>query len=241
MKNRIVKFVVLAVVGFALGGAIAYLDLARDKPQVQTAQTENAPVDPMQGGTMTSEIAPTEQVEPAAPVAQATPMNGEFELVAETGEVTTHEDFNGLPKLVFFGFTHCPDVCPATLTKLTSVMSEFKRNMPILFITVDPERDTPEVLTEYTDMFDGRIIGFTGSQEQIDAAINNFKVYAARESSMDSMETNAHANHSADEDHNYLMQHSSYIYMMGPDNELLDVINSNDSAEEILEQINAQL
>lgn len=231
MENRFVKFIVLAVIGFALGGLVAYLELQREpeaveKPVAQVEAKSDAP----------------------QKIAQASKLTGEFHLTDENGNAVSHTDYLGKPKLVFFGFTHCPDVCPTTLTKLTSVLEDV--DLPVLFITVDPARDTVEIMKEYTDMFDPRIIGLTGTQEQIDAAINSFKVYAAKDpstemtngadhSDMDDMQAMDHGEHEMD--HNYLMQHSAYIYMLGADNELLDVINSNDSAEDITQQITVRL
>ncbi len=227
MKKNIMRFIILAAIGFGLGGAIAYFEMQKETPAtVNTVQTAPAEVESVKKQEQTMQA--------------ATKLSGEFSLISENGSEITQENFRGLEKLVFFGFTNCPDICPATLTKLSTVLPDLDKNLPVLFITVDPKRDTPEVMGEYVDMFDKRIVGLTGSQEQVDAAINAFKVYAAKEEPKDMSAD--HSSHGAGhDDHMYMMQHSAYIYFMGKDNELLDVINSEDSAETITQEINAKL
>lgn len=245
MKNHIKRFLILAIVGFGLGGALAYFEMQR-QPQAEPQAAQQAEQQIETTETATPTVEEGAAVQEQAPVEQAittpTAPSGEFELIAETGHTVTHENFAGIEKLVFFGFVNCPDICPATLTKIDLAYDELDKNIPTLFITVDPARDTQQVVGDYTDMFDPRIIGLTGSQEQIDAAIDAFKVYAAKEPAADE-----HGGHdmSADsgdhEDHAYMMQHSAYIYLMGPDNALLDVIDSKLSAEEIAAEINQHL
>jgi len=96
---------------------------------------------------------------------------GEFELVDQNGQPLTRKAFEGRWSLVFAGFTHCPDVCPttlATLAKLKTRLHERNSELQVLFLSVDPERDTPALLAQYVGHFDPGMIGATGSKEQID-------------------------------------------------------------------------
>jgi protein SCO1 len=106
-------------------------------------------------------------------------IGGPFTLVDHKGRTVTERDFLGKPMLVFFGFTHCPEVCPTTLFEITnrlaSLGSEAER-LQVLFITADPERDTPEQLALYLQSFDPRIVGLSGTRAQVDRAIAAFKV-----------------------------------------------------------------
>jgi len=110
-------------------------------------------------------------------------IGGPFTLVTHKGKTVTEKDFLGRPLLIFFGFTHCPDVCPTTLFETTNRLRQLGADadrLQVLFITADPERDTPAQLALYLEAFDSRILGLSGSQEQIDGAIRAFKVYARK-------------------------------------------------------------
>ena len=223
MKHRIIKLLVLAVLGFVLGGALAWLQHNRETP--------SAPADTAM-----------QTADGEAAVETSAALGAEYTLISEDGSIVTPETWQGQHKLVFFGFTHCPDVCPSTLTKLSSAMKKFGESasyIPVIFITVDPKRDTPDVMAEYTDNFDARIVGLTGSAEQVQQAIDSFKVYAAKEPQEQASDHDM-ADADAAEDmgeHHYMMQHSSYIYVMGPENELVDVIASDISVDEMAQEI----
>jgi cytochrome oxidase Cu insertion factor (SCO1/SenC/PrrC family) len=110
-------------------------------------------------------------------------IESEFSLVDHTGKAVTDEDFAGKWQLVFFGFTYCPDVCPTTLNDVSVVLEELgddAEQVQPLFISVDPERDTPKVMADYVANFDPRIVGLTGSPEQVEAAAQAFRVYYAK-------------------------------------------------------------
>ena len=130
-----------------------------------------------------------------------------FSLVDHDGRVVTEQSFHGQWLIVFFGFTHCPDVCPTTLARL-KVARDLLGSAPlqVALITVDPGRDTPAVLGEYVRAFGPGFIGLTGSQTQIDAALVTFRAYAARQ------ERSGAAG--------YLMDHSATLYLLDPDGRL---------------------
>lgn len=104
----------------------------------------------------------------------------DFALIDENGQAVDESDYLGKPALVFFGYTHCPDICPTTLARLASVMRKLDKPMrddlQVLFISVDPGRDSPSVLKEYTAAFGPGFTGLTGSKAQIEAVTNRYRV-----------------------------------------------------------------
>jgi protein SCO1/2 len=120
----------------------------------------------------------------ARSLSQATlAIGGPFTLVDTRGQPVTQQDFLGRPSAMFFGYTHCPDVCPTTLLDLTELLKKLgpaADRLNVAFVTVDPERDTPAQLREYLSSFDPRIRGLTGTQAQIDAAAKAYHVYYKR-------------------------------------------------------------
>ncbi|TJW06726.1 MAG: SCO family protein [Mesorhizobium sp.] len=133
-------------------------------------------------------------------------VGGSFTLTAPDGTTVTDETYRGKWLLVFFGYTSCPDVCPATLSEIAVAIEELgpdAAKLQPIFITVDPERDTPEVMGKYTGAIDPRIVGLTGSPQQIAAVAQGYGAYSARH------KTEAGAE-------NYVVDHSPYIYIMDP-------------------------
>lgn len=114
-------------------------------------------------------------------------VGGPFSLVDETGAPVTNDSFDGKWRLMYFGFTYCPDICPTDTATMAAAVRMFEEKHPQeaktlqpIFVTVDPERDTPAAVAEFTDAFHPRILGLTGSREQVDAALKTFRVYAAK-------------------------------------------------------------
>ncbi len=110
-------------------------------------------------------------------------VGGDFSLVDEKGLPVTRASLIGRPSLIFFGFTHCPDVCPTALFEMSERMKELGPDadrLNYVFVSVDPERDTPEQLASYLEAFDPRIRGFTGSKAAVDDIIKAYRVYAKR-------------------------------------------------------------
>ncbi len=145
-----------------------------------------------------------------------------YNLIDQNGKAVTDKDFKGKYQLIYFGFTSCPDVCPLDLRKMVDAVnllgSKAGRIAPI-FITVDPERDTPDVMKKYVALFSKNLTGLTGSKKQVMAAEGSYKVYAAKATSKSMTD--------------YTMNHSAYIYLMGPDGTFIDVFDPQDKAEDI--------
>lgn len=142
----------------------------------------------------------------ATVAASAVPIGGPFTLVDQDGRAVTQADFAGKWMLVYFGYTYCPDVCPLGLTTIAEALDEMPepqrdRIVPVL-VTVDPERDTPEVLKEYVAAFGPRFKGLTGTPEQVAAALKTWRVYSRKAE--------------AQPDGSYLVDHSTFTYLMDP-------------------------
>lgn len=130
------------------------------------------------------------------------PIGGPFKLVGDNGQPITDQDMRGKPWLVFFGYTHCPDVCPTTLFEMSEVMKALGKDADKvngLFITVDPERDTPAVMKDYLSNFDPHLQGATGDLKSIEAVEREFRVYAKKVPT---------------ENGDYSMDHSAVVYLM---------------------------
>jgi len=149
--------------------------------------------------------------ERAAETGAGVAIGGPFTLVDQTGRTVHDTDYRGRMMLISFGYTTCPDVCPTTLASISRALDQLgadaERVQP-LFITIDPERDTPEALAAYVPHFHPSLIGLTGTPAQIAAVAKAYKVYYAKAGGA-----------AAGED--YLMDHSTIVYLMGPDGRLL--------------------
>ena len=159
-------------------------------------------------------------------------IRSEFSLIDHNGNRVTEADFLGRWQLVFFGFTHCPDVCPTTLAYMANVLDRFggevERVAPI-FITVDPSRDTPEVMAEYVQAFHPKLVGLTGSEAEVAAAAQSFRVYYEK------MEEETAPD-------GYLMAHSGHIYLMTPEGRFEDVFREGEQfAEEMAVEVLARM
>ena len=147
---------------------------------------------------------------PGAPIPPA--VGGAFSLVAEDGKPVTDRDFLGSPALVFFGYTHCPDVCPTTMMQLSQIFAALGKDKKIaaLFVTVDPERDTPAVLRDYLGSFDPRIRGLSGDAAATAAVLKAYRVYARKTPLKDG---------------GYSMDHTSLVYLIDKQGQFVSAFN----------------
>jgi cytochrome oxidase Cu insertion factor (SCO1/SenC/PrrC family) len=155
-------------------------------------------------------------------------IGGPFELVDQTGQTRRDSDFLGRYMLVYFGYTYCPDVCPTSLLAISQALRLLEERAPEaaeqvvpLFITVDPERDTVEALAAYAPSFHPDLVALTGTPQQVAAAAKAYRVYYAKAEDESSG--------------TYLMDHSSFIYLMGPDGTYLTHFSHSAQAKEIAE------
>jgi protein SCO1 len=129
-------------------------------------------------------------------------IGGPFRLIDQNGNPITEADIKGRPFLVFFGYTHCPDVCPTTLFDVSEIMRALGKDADrtgALFVTVDPERDTPAVMKDYLSSFDPHLRGATGDRSAIDVAEKAYRVYAKKVPT---------------ENGDYSMDHTALVYLM---------------------------
>lgn len=155
-------------------------------------------------------------------------IGGPFELLDQHGRRVNQQSFEGQWLLVFFGFTRCADICPTTLVHIAKVLDglgEQSAQLQPLFISLDPERDTPEVLAAYTEFFDARILGLTGSAEQIRQVADAYAVYFRKVPMGDT----------------YMLDHTGSVYLMSPDGELVSLISLQMSAADAVKQISGSL
>src|SRR5215813_10091838 len=152
-------------------------------------------------------------------------IGGPFQLVDQNGKTVTEADLRGKWSLIYFGYTHCPDACPTALNDISIALSELgpKRDaVRPVFITVDPERDTPETLKAYVTSFDAPILALTGSAEQIAQAAKGYRVYYAKH---------------PEKGDDYSMDHSSVIYVMDPEGRFTASFTHESTPEQIAERL----
>lgn len=148
-------------------------------------------------------------------------IGGPFTLVSETGETVTDQDVITKPSLIYFGYTFCPDVCPLDTVRnadAVDLLTEQGKDVLPIFISIDPERDTPEVMAEYTNFIHDDMLGLTGSLEQVDQASKAFKTYYRR--------------HEPEDDF-YLVDHSTFSYLVLPDHGFVEFFRRDLTAEEL--------
>jgi len=156
----------------------------------------------------------------SAPVAQqVAAIGGPFKLTDENGQAVSDQDLHGRPFLVFFGFTHCPDVCPTTLFEVSEILRALGRDADrtrALFITVDPERDTPSVMKDYLSSFDPHLSGLSGDPAAIAAIAKGYRVYYKKVLL---------------DQGGYTMDHTATVYLMDKDGRFVSPFSLKRTAE----------
>jgi protein SCO1/2 len=170
---------------------------------------------------------PTATGDATGPVVASDSVGGPFTLVDHTGQQVTQESYAGRFLLVFFGYTFCPDVCPTELGSFSvalDALGEDIEHIVPLFITIDAERDTPALLAEYLSHFHESLIGLTGTRDQVDEIARNYRVFYRKVEDPDYATL-------------YLMDHTAYTYLMGPDGALVRMFVHGTSPEELADTI----
>ncbi|MCJ8323769.1 MAG: SCO family protein [Rhizobiales bacterium] len=155
-------------------------------------------------------------------------IGGDFTMVDHNGNTVTQDDYKGKKSLVFFGFTNCPAVCPTELYNLASALDEIgpevAKNINVIFVSIDPEQDTPARMKEYVSAFHEDFIGLTGSVEQVATMAKAFRVYYLKVPLEDS-------------EAGYTMDHSAYTYLMDEDGQFLTHLSANNEINDIVAKI----
>jgi len=163
-------------------------------------------------------------------VASNVAIGGPFSMIDQDGKRVSDHDLRGQYLLIYFGYAHCPDVCPTTLQDMAQtldVLGPDAAAVTPVFVTVDPVRDTPEFLKDYVAAFHPRMIGLTGSADEIKSIAKVYRVYYAK------------AQGESDDD--YLMDHSSYTYLMGRDGKYVALFRFGASPDDMAKGIRAAL
>ncbi len=218
MFKSISRWVIIIIAGLAIGMGIGYIQAQFEIKAGIASTAENA-----EGGEATSAT--------ITKAAKSTPngssdIGGPFSLTNHKGEAVTEQDYADQYKIVFFGFTYCPAVCPTELQKVASILDQLgdkAQAIAPIFITVDPDRDDAKTMKDYIEQFHEDLIGLTGTQEQIDAVTKQYRIYASKVEN-DMMD-------------GYMMDHSAYLYFMTPDDKMISLYPSQDTAEAIAKDI----
>lgn len=153
-------------------------------------------------------------------------IGGPFTLVSETGETVTDKDVITEPSLLYFGYTFCPDVCPLDNDRnaqAVSILEDKGTMVQPVFISVDPARDTPEVMAEFTDVMHPRMLGLTGSLEQVKAASQAYRTYYKKQE--------------GDDPEYYLMDHSTFSYLVLPEHGFVEYFKRDVTPEQMADTI----
>ena len=160
---------------------------------------------------------------------QASAIGGPFRMTDQNGRTVTDADFKGHPYLVFFGFTHCPDVCPTTLFEMSEIMRKLGPDadkVNALFVTVDPERDTPQMMKDYLGSFDPHLRGLTGTPDEVAAIAKGYRVYY-KKVPQDGGE--------------YTMDHTAIVYLMDKEGRFVTPFNAKKQPEEAAAELRRYL
>lgn len=153
------------------------------------------------------------------PLAASSIRGGPFNLVDQNGTPVTEASLKGHPSAMFFGYTFCPDICPTTMYDMTELMTELGSDadkLKVYFVTVDPERDTQEVMAEYLAAFDPRFTGLTGGREEIDRILSGYRVYSRK----------------VERDEGpYLMDHTASVYLLDTDGALVGTLDYHEATD----------
>ena len=202
LKNRLIRTLILALIGLIAGGGIAYYQIQND---VRYGASRDV----------------------GATAVPGVKVGGDFTLTNHLGERQSISAWGDQYKLIYFGFTYCPAICPTELQKISAVLNrlddEQAAKIQPIFITIDPERDNVATMKDYISLFHPKLVGFTGGVQEIDAVKKDYRVFAAKTP--------------IDDGADYTMDHSSYIYLMSPDNTLISIYRIQDDVKFILSDL----
>ncbi len=170
--------------------------------------------------------------QPLAWAAGSVTVGGPFTLVAPDGSRVTDQTYRGKWMLIYFGYTSCPDSCPLALMVMASALKKLglaADNLQAVFITLDPQHDTPKVMGDYAQSFDSRIVGLTGTDSEIDTVAHAYGAYYVR-----------HGDGANDHQH-YLVDHSTYIYLVSPEGRFVRAFDVGASGDDIATAVRGEI
>lgn len=205
IKKRLLRTLIIIVIGLSIGGLIGLMQLQMPNH----AQVVNKGSRAVEGGMA------------------GVNLGGGFDLVHHTGQAVSEADYAGKYKFIYFGFTYCPAICPTELQRMAQVYSaleeERQSRIEMLFISVDPERDTPEIMADYVSLFHPELHGLTGTNAQIDEVMKDYRIFATKVP--------------LDDGNDYTVDHSSFLYLMSPENKPLAIFRMKDSVDYMVAEI----
>lgn len=181
------------------------------------------------GTWLTVALTTHRNVTQAADTSPNATIGGPFTLVDTRGKTVTDQTYRGKWMLIYFGYTFCPDACPTALNNISAALEKLgpeAEKIEPLFITVDPKRDTLQVMSNYLKSFDSRIVGLTGSKTQTDAAAHAYRVYVSAQQT---------------DGDDYLVDHSAYIYVMDSRGKFVSVIPGDMAGDKMADQLRATM
>ena len=150
-------------------------------------------------------------------------IGGPYTLIDQNGAVRSNKDFHGTWTLIYFGYTHCPDVCPTTLAQISDVLRKLPgKPVKALFITVDPDRDSAKTMGDYVSSFDPRVIGLSGTPAEIGKTEKEFRVYSKK---------------APEKNGDYSMDHSSVVYLIDRNGQFAEAFNLERSPDESAKEL----
>lgn len=210
-EMRVLQVMVGILLGLVLAGVLVVWQIKKD--EARTGELEK--------DALRAQI---QQVPPAT-----RNIGGPFTLTNQNGKTVTDVDYRGKYLLIYFGYTYCPDVCPTGLQSMAHALDQLGKNVSKvqgLYVTIDPARDTPVKLKEYTASFHPDIVGLTGTPSQIAAVAKAYQVFYKKGEQVDEQD--------------YLMDHSSLIYLMGPDGKFISTFPDNVDPELLVKAVKDQ-
>ncbi|MEL6642189.1 MAG: SCO family protein [Pseudomonadota bacterium] len=178
------------------------------------------------GGTFAYTLMASADLSQCATTSTSTEIGGPFELLDKNGDLVKSEDLIVEPVLIYFGFTFCPDFCPIDMGRnvaAVDILAEQGISTTPIFISIDPERDTPEVVGDYANAYHEKAIGLTGSPEQVKAASQAYRTFYQKDNSGDP--------------EFYLMQHTTFTYLTLPEHGFVEFFRTDASPEEVAETV----
>lgn len=211
IKKRLLRTLIIVAIGLSIGAVIG---LVQGLSQQNTATVIDKGSTPVKTASI-----PGVQI------------GGPFALTDHNGNAVTEADYNGLYKLIYFGFTYCPAICPTELQKVSAALKQLDEarmnKIQPLFVTIDPERDTAEAMRSYVELFHPKLIGLTGTPEQIEKVKSDYRIFARKVA--------------LDDDEDYTMDHSSFIYLMSSENKVISIYRIKDDVKYMVQDITSKI